>query len=180
MLGDTEDRNNVSGQWYDEWGLNTWVDSPIFRWLRETYLPMLVNEHAEYTEPDEDDQLREALLPDQERHENALPSAPPPQKAVLFCPLPGQVRYLKCWLMKSCADHVDIFHMYAEMGNDECTEMQLRFQDSRNLSVLVTSPKVGGTILKLNSADHAVMTRNFWVLNEQRQASGRVICLGHN
>jgi len=66
VLGDTEDRNDVSGQWYDEWPLDTWVDSPIFRWLRETFLPMLVNEHAQYPEPDEDNPLREALLPEQE------------------------------------------------------------------------------------------------------------------
>ena len=79
MLGDTEDRNDVSGQWYDEWALDTWVDSPIFRWLRETFLPMLVKEPAEYPEPDEDDRLRAALLPEPQKHENALPGAPPPQ-----------------------------------------------------------------------------------------------------
>ena len=71
------------------------MDSSIFRWLRATFLPILVNEPAEYPEPDEDDALREALLQEQERHENALPSAPPPQKVVRFCPLPGQVRHLK-------------------------------------------------------------------------------------
>jgi len=32
--------------------------------------------------------------------------------------------------MKFFGDDVDIFHMYAEMGNDERTEMQLKFQDS--------------------------------------------------
>jgi hypothetical protein len=56
---------------------------------------MLVKEPGEYPEPDEDDPLREALLPEQKRHENALTGAPLPQKAVLFCPLPGQVRHLK-------------------------------------------------------------------------------------
>jgi hypothetical protein len=30
VLGDTEDCNDVSGQWFDEWPLNTWVDCPIF------------------------------------------------------------------------------------------------------------------------------------------------------
>jgi hypothetical protein len=30
VLGDTEDRNDVSRQWYNEWPLDTWVDSPIF------------------------------------------------------------------------------------------------------------------------------------------------------
>jgi len=52
VLGDTEDRNDVSGQWYNEWALDTWLDSPIFQWLRERLLPMLGNKHAEYPEPD--------------------------------------------------------------------------------------------------------------------------------
>jgi SNF2 family DNA or RNA helicase len=59
--------------------------------------------------------------------------------------------------------------MYVEMGNDECTEMQLKFQDSTNPSVFVTIPKVGGTGLNLTAANHAVITQTFWVLNEQRQ-----------
>ena len=128
MLGNTEDRNSVSGQWHDQLPLDSWVESPIFRWLRETSLPMLVKEPAEYPEPDQDDPSRETLLPE-ERNENAQPSAPPPQRAVLFCPLPGQVRHLKWWLTKRFADNADLFHMYAEMGNDEHTEMQLKFQD---------------------------------------------------
>jgi len=177
VLGDTEDRNDVSGQWYDELPLDTWVDSPIFRWLKETFLPMLVNEPAEYPEPDQDDETWEALLPEQDRYENGHPGAPPPQKAVQFCPLPGQVRHLKWWLTKFFADNVDIFHMYAEMGNDECTEMQLKFQDSRNPSIFITTPKEGGTGLNLTAANHAVITQKFWVLNEQRQAFARVVQL---
>jgi len=180
VLGVTEDGNDVSGQWYDEWPLDTWVDSPIFRWLRETFLPMLVNKHAEYAKPDEDDPLREALLPEQERHENALPSAPPPQKAVLFCPLPGQVHHLKWWLTKYFAHHVQIFHMYAEMGNDERTEMQLRLKDSRNPSVFVTTPKVGGTSPNPTAPNHAVITQKCWVRNEQQQAFAREVRLGQN
>jgi len=169
----------VSGQWHDEWPLNTWEESPIFRCLREIFLPMLVKEHAEYPEPDQDNASREMLLPE-ERNENAPPSAPPPQKAVQCCPLPGQVRYLKPWLTKFLADNVDIFHMYAEMGNDERTEMQLKFQDSRNPSVFITTPKVGGTGLNITAANHAVINHKFWVLNEQRQAFARVVRLGQN
>jgi len=141
---------------------------------------MVVKEPAEYPELDEDDPLREALLPEQKRHEKALPSAPPPQKAVLFCPLPGQIHHLKWWLTKYFADHLDIFHMYAEMGNDERTEMQLKFQDSRNPSVFVMTPKVGGTGLNLIAANHAVITQMFWVLNEQQQAFARVVRLEQN
>jgi len=138
---------------------------------------MLVKEPAEYPEPDQDDASRETLLPE-ERNENAPPSAPPPHKGVLFCPLPGQVCHLKWWLTKYFADNVDIFHIYAEMGNDERTEMQLKFQDSRNPSVFITTPKVGGTGLNLTAANHAVITQKFWVLNEQRQAFALVVRLG--
>jgi len=160
VLGDTEDRHDVSGQWHDEWPLDTWVESLIFRWLRETFVPMLVNEPAEYPEPDQDDESKYTLVPEW-RNANAPPSAPPPQKAVQFCPLPGQVRHLKWWLTRFFADNVDIFHMYAEMGNDEHTVMRLKFQDSRNPSVFITTPKVGGTGLNLTAANHAVITQKF-------------------
>jgi len=180
VLGDIEDQNDVSGQWHDEWPLDTWVDSPIFRWLRDTFLPMLVKEPAEDPEPDEDEASNEALPHEPEITKCALPSAPPPQKAVLFCPLPGQVRHLKWWLTKFVADHLDIFYMSAEMGNDERTEMQLKFQDPPNPSVFVTTPKVGGTGLNLTAANHAVITQKFWVLNEQRQAFARDVRLGQN
>jgi len=106
--------------------------------------------------------------------------APPPQKAVLFCPLPGQVRHLKWWLTRFLVDHLDIFYMYPEMGNDEGAEMQLKFQDSPNPSVFVTTPKLGGTGLNLTAANHAVITQKFWVLNEQRQAFTWVVQLGQN
>ena len=160
MLGDTEDRNNVSGKWHDDWPLDTWVDSPIFERLRDSFVERLVKEPAEYPEPDQDDASREMLLPE-ERKENAPPSAPPPYKALLLCFLPGQVRHLKWWLTNFIADLVDIFHMYAELSNDEQTEMQLKFQDSRNPSVFITTPKVGRTGLNLTAANHALITRKF-------------------
>jgi len=141
---------------------------------------MLVNEPAEYPEPDKDEASNQVLLHEAESNQSALPRAPPPQKAVLFCPQPGQVRHLKWWLTKCFADHLDIFYMYAEMGNDERTEMLFKFQDSPNPSVFVTTPKVGGTGLNLTAANHAVITQKFWVLNEQRQVFARVVRLGQN
>jgi SNF2 family DNA or RNA helicase len=65
---------------------------------------------------------------------------------------------LKWWLTKHFADNLDIFYMFAEMGNDEQTEMQLKFQDSPNPSVFVTIPTVGGTGLNLTAANHALIT----------------------
>jgi len=65
--------------------------------------------------------------------------------------------------------------MYAEMGNNERREMQLKFQYSPNPSVFVTTPKVGGTGLNLTAANHVVKTKKFWVLNAQCQAFARVV-----
>ena len=94
---------------------------------------------------------------------------------MLLCPLPGQVRHLKWWLTKFFADHLDIFYMYSEMGNDERTEMYHKFRNSPNPSVFVSTPKVGGKGPNLTVANHAVITQKFWVLNEQRQAFARVV-----
>ena len=179
VLGDTEHHNDISGQWHNEWPLDTWVESPIFYLLRETFLPLLLKKPVEYPEPDQDDTSRGTLLPT-ERNENAPPSAPPPQKAVLFAPPRGEVCHLKWWLTKFFEDDVSIFHLYDEMGKDEHTEMQLKFQDSRNTSVFITTPKVGGTGLNLAAVNHAVITPKFSVLNEQRQAFARVVQLGQN
>jgi hypothetical protein len=54
VLGDTKDRNNVSGQCHSEWPFDTWVESPILQWLRETFLPMLIKKPTKYPEPDKD------------------------------------------------------------------------------------------------------------------------------
>jgi hypothetical protein len=70
--------------------------------------------------------------------------------------------------------------MYAEMGKDERTEMQLKFQDSPNPSVFVTTPKVDGTGFNLTAANYAVIPQKFWVLNEQRQAFARIVRLGQD
>jgi hypothetical protein len=60
--------------------------------------------------------------------------------------------------------------MYAEIGNDEQREMQLKLQDSRNPAVFVMTPNVGGTGQCLTLANQAVITQMLWLLNERRQA----------
>jgi SNF2 family DNA or RNA helicase len=48
--------------------------------------------------------------------------------------------------------------MYVEMGKEKRTEMQLKFQDSTNPSVFVSTLKVGGTGLNLTTANHVLRT----------------------
>jgi len=122
---------------------------------------MLDNGPEEYPEVDEDEASNEAMLHKPESTKSALPCASPPQNAMLFCPLPGRVRYLKWWLTQIFADHLDIFYMYAEMGNNVRTEMQLKLQESPNPTVFITTPKVGGTGQNLTAANHPVITQKF-------------------
>ena len=104
-------------------------------------MPMLVKKPEEFPETDKDEASNEALLYEPESNKFPLPSAPHSQNAVLVCPFPAQVRHMKWLLTRFFADHLDIFYMYSEMGNDEHTEMQLKFQDSPNPFVFVTTPK---------------------------------------
>jgi len=114
-MGDTDDHHDAGGKSYDQSPLNIRVDSPMNQWLRETFLAIDVNEPVEYQEPYQHEASSKSLLLEQERHDNALPISPPAQKAVFVCTLPGQVRHLKWCLITYIADHVDIFHMYAEI-----------------------------------------------------------------
>jgi hypothetical protein len=84
------------------------------------------------------------------------------------------------WVTTFFADHLDISFIFAEMGNDEHTEMQLKFQQSPNPSVFVTTPKVDGTGLNLTTANHVVISQTFWVLNALRQPFAGVVQLGQN
>jgi hypothetical protein len=84
------------------------------------------------------------------------------------------------WLTIYFADHVDIFHMFAELGNDKRKEMQLIFQDPCNLSVFITTPKVGRRGQNPPAGNCAVITWKFWVQNEQQLAFSLVVWLGQN
>jgi hypothetical protein len=53
------------------------------------------------------------------------------------------------------------------MGNNEHTERQLKFRDSRNPSVFKSTPKASGIGLNLTAANYAGMTQQVYVLNEQ-------------
>jgi len=97
-----------------------------------------------------------------------------------ICLLPPPIRHLNGCLMMILADHWDIMYMYAETVNNERTEMPLKFRDSPNPSVFVTTPKVGGTGLNVTAAKHLVIKQKFWVLNEQHQAYAQVVQLGQN
>jgi hypothetical protein len=116
-----------------------------------------------------------ALLHKPANRYSTLPHAPPLQKTLQICPLPGQGCYLTWWLTNILADNLDIFNMYSEMGNDERTDMQLTFQHSSNPSVFVTTPTVGGTGVNLTAEKHVVIAQKFRVLNDHWQAFAPIL-----
>ena len=58
------------------------------------------------------------------------------------------------------------------------TELRNEFQNMARCAVFLTTTKVGGTGLNIVAANHAVILQKPWVLNEQRQAFGRIVRLG--
>jgi len=77
-------------------------------------------------------------------------------------------------------NYFDIFSVYAEIGNDDCAEMQLKFQDSPNPSLFISTPNVGGSHLILTVPNHAVITHMLWKLDEQHPALTWAVRLGQN
>jgi len=92
VLGDTNNHNTLLKQWYDEGLLDAMVDYPIFQGLIVTFLPMLIFEPVEYTEPDQDKTSSEVLLHEPELHKNSLLQSSHGWKPVHFCPLPSLVQ----------------------------------------------------------------------------------------
>ena len=154
---------HANGDWREQWGhLGDFAEGPIFRWLRAEFMPHLIQARASIP----------CLTPHDEQRESELP-----QKAVMFCPLPGQVRHVAWWLRLSFAAVVTIT-MSSEDTTERRTELMNEFQHTSSCAVFVTTTKIGGTGLNLVAANHAVILQKPWVLNEQRQAFGRIVRLG--
>jgi hypothetical protein len=73
--------------------------------------------------------------------------------------------------------YVDTFYKYAVMDNDECTDEQLKFQNSHNPSIFITTPIVGSADIYIAAAYYAVITEKFWRLNQQQQAFAQIVRL---
>jgi hypothetical protein len=156
----------ADGSWKEEWDASSFVEGPIFRWLRESFLPELISGSATVPEMDDQPSTGSPVL------------SPLPQKAVLFCPLPGQVRHLAWWIHRHFNHDIQVIRMVSEDSADRRSEVMSDFQNSPWCSVFITTTKIGGTGLNLVAANHAVILQKPWVLNEQRQAFGRIVRLG--
>jgi len=146
--------------------------------FRETFQALLGNEPEEYPKLQKEAASSGALHLEQVSHEIALPSAYSPQQVVLVYPLLGQVWHLKRSLSNCFADHVDIFHRYAEICNDKRTDIQHKLLDAGTPSVIVTTPTADGTDLNHTASNTAIIGQKFCVLNKQSQAFAHAVQLG--
>jgi len=149
-----------------------------FQGLQATILPVLVNVLAEYPEPDHDETWSLVHFSDPKWYHNALFGCPCPQMEVLFCTFRSQIWHLLWWLTNHLTEYVDIIQMNTEMGNDECTEMQIKSQDSLNPSVFNTTPYVEGRGLNPKAPNNIVGTYTIWVVNGQDQAFVHIVRIG--
>jgi hypothetical protein len=163
--GDREE----SGEWKVNWDDIQMEEGPIFRWLRSEFLPALIHNEAHDLLPGLNDDLVPIVVP--------TPSNLP-QKAVFFCTLPGQVRHLSWWIHSHFNEQICVFIMVSEDTPARRTQIIDEFESSSACAVFITTTKLGGTGLNLVAANHAVVLQKPWVLNEQRQAFGRIVRLG--
>lgn len=71
------------------------METSNLQWLRETYLPILINIPAEYPKPDIDETESETHCYKKEQHVNVFPGASPHKNVVFPCPYPGPVHHSK-------------------------------------------------------------------------------------
>ena len=107
----------VDYKWREEWDAANFVEGPVFRWLRG-FMGDLMTMDA--TIP---------LLDDRQQHSSDPVRSPLPQKAVIFCPLPGEVRHVRWWLRQNFGQ-VKVVQMLSEDSSDKRQELMEEFQVS--------------------------------------------------
>lgn len=136
-------------QYRQSWDPIEYHAGPAIRWLESTLVPILLGE----------------------------PSNGAPNKAVIFTPLPGQSWFV-FWFLKTFHQGLKPFIFHSGLPRPVRDQLIEEFSSTTSPAALVLTPAVGGTGLNLVSANHVVIMQKFWVLNEQRQAMGRIDRLG--
>ena len=132
-----------------EWNEDDHSPGPAIRWLGNTLVPILLGEGA-----------------------NGQPN-----EAVIFVPLPGQAWYVH-WHLQTFHPGLKTFICHSLMSRPKRDELLNEFSSVNAPAALVLTPALGGTGLNLVAANHVVILQKFWLLNEQRQAIGRIDRLG--
>jgi len=106
------------------------------------------------------------LLHKPESNRDTHSSQSPQQYAGLYDDSPAKITYQKRRLTKYILDYLDVFPKFTEMDINKYTAIQLRFQNSPNPSVLVTTPKVAGHGLNFTAVNDAVIIQKFCILTQ--------------
>jgi len=136
-------------QYRQSWDRETYHQGPAIRWLRKKPVPILLGE----------------------------PANGAPNKAVIFTPLPGQAWFVH-WYLNTFHPGLKSFIYHSGMPIKDRNTLIEEFSGIESPATLTLTPTLGGTGLNLVAANHIVIMQKFWVLNEQRQAIGRIDRLG--
>ena len=136
-------------QYRQTWGRETVHEGPAIRWLRNKFVPILLGESANGS----------------------------PNQAIIFAPLPGQAWFIH-WFLETFFPALKSFIFHADIPRPKRDDVIQEFSTVDSPAALVLTPALGGTGLNLVAANHLVIMQKFWVLNEQRQAIGRIDRLG--
>ncbi|KAF8523045.1 SNF2 family N-terminal domain-containing protein [Trichophaea hybrida] len=175
-LGNTGDKNS-NGEWFEEWGSNGQLryyhDSPVFRWFRYSLVPLLLGQPGAPRLPPPPSLSDTAEL----HNTTAASTFRIPNKVVIFCGLPGQVRHT-FWWFKTFFPDFPTFTLLMGSTAEERSDAQQQFADIQEPAIMITTPQIGGFGLNLVAANHVVVSQKVWAVNEQRQAIGRIVRLG--
>ena len=133
------------------WDPENFHAGPAIRWLADELVPILLGEPANGS----------------------------PNKVVIFLPLPGQVWFVY-WYLQTFHTQAGLrpFIFHADLTREKRNEEINNFSTVDSPAALILTPTLGGTGLNLVAANHVVIMQKCWVLNEQRQAIGRIDRLG--
>ena len=136
-------------QYRQSWDCESYHAGPAIRWLKKKLVPILLGEPANGS----------------------------PNTAVVFTPLPGQAWFVH-WYLETFHSQLKSFIYHSGMSLPDRSNLIEKFPKIESPATLVLTSTLGGTGLNLVAANHIVIMQKFWVLNEQRQAIGRIDRLG--
>ena len=149
---DTVD-DGTEGEYHyrNSWDPQKYHAGPAIRWLAEVLVPILLGDPVDGS----------------------------PNKAVIFSNLPGQTWFIN-WYLKTFHSQAGLrtFIFHSGRAGPQRNALIDEFSSVESPAVLVLTPTLGGTGLNLVAANHVVIFQKCWVLNEQRQAIGRIDRLG--
>ena len=131
--------------YHQSWERNCFRSGPVFKWLSDVFIPHLLG----------------------------TPPGGVPNKLVIFALLPSQASYVN-WCLPTLHASIHSISYHSGVPSRDRDRLLEEFASVDRPAVLMLTPALGGTGLKLVAANPVIIMRNFWNLNEQSQAVAQI------